>query len=85
MCIISLKKYMSEEKQSRLDFSKCQDLISKECCVTKGTVPHVCREAKKGNGQGTEKVLLSPRKCINIPKRATNIDDLQKMYYTELF
>jgi hypothetical protein len=48
-------------------------------CVNKGIVPHICGEAKKGKEQGgTEKVRLSPRKCINIPKRATNVDDLQK-------
>jgi hypothetical protein len=27
---------------------------------------------------GTEKLFLSPRKHVNIPNRATNLDDFQK-------
>jgi hypothetical protein len=34
------------------------------------------KEAKRTGD--IDKVLLSPRKCINIPKRATNVDKLQK-------
>jgi hypothetical protein len=33
---------------------------------------------KEGKGRGTEKVVLSPRKHINIPKRATDVDNFQK-------
>jgi hypothetical protein len=42
------------------------------------TLSHVCREAKKGKEEHTEKEFLSPRKHINIPKRTTNPDDFQK-------
>jgi hypothetical protein len=39
---------------------------------------------KEGNEKGT-KLFLSPRKHINIPKRATSPDDFQKDIYAELF
>jgi hypothetical protein len=41
----------------------------------------VCKEAKKGKEEGAEKVFLSTRKHINIPKSVINLDDFQ----TELF
>jgi hypothetical protein len=64
---------MSEEKRSRLDLPKCQDLTAEACYVSKSTVSCVCREAKKGKEEGTKKLFLSPRKHINIPKRVTNL------------
>jgi hypothetical protein len=42
-------------------------------------VPHICKEAKKGKEEGTEKVCLSPRKRINIPKRVTKMTS-KKMF-----
>jgi hypothetical protein len=33
---------------------------------------------KEDKGRGTKKVFLSPRKHTNIPKRATDIDDVQR-------
>jgi hypothetical protein len=33
---------------------------------------------KKGKEEDSEKAFLSPRKNINIPKRATNLHDFQK-------
>jgi hypothetical protein len=63
------KKCMSEDKRSRLDFSKCQGLTAKACCVSKSTVLYICREAKKwGGARGTKRVFLSPTKHIQIPK-----------------
>jgi hypothetical protein len=60
---------MSEEKEGRLDFSKCCNLITEACCVGKLTVSHICRETK-GKEKGTKKLFLSPRKHINIPKKS---------------
>jgi hypothetical protein len=71
---------MSEEKRSRLNFSKCQDYTAKVHCVNKSTVSHVCREAKKGKEEGTN-LFLSPRRHINIPNRATSLDNFQKDVY----
>jgi hypothetical protein len=45
MCITYLKN-MSEEKQRRLDFSKCYDLTAEACCVSKLTISCICRDAK---------------------------------------
>jgi hypothetical protein len=59
---------MSEEKRSRPDYSKCQDVTAEAYCVTKLTVSRTFREAKKGKEEGTKKLFLSPRKHINIPK-----------------
>lgn len=42
-------------------------------------------EAKKLNEEGTKKKFLPPRKHINIPKRATNMEDFKKMFYAESF
>jgi hypothetical protein len=39
---------VSEENQSRLDFSKCQNLTTEASCVSKQTISCICREAKKG-------------------------------------
>jgi hypothetical protein len=33
---------------------------------------------RQNREEGTEKVFLSPRKHINIPKRVTNLDESQK-------
>jgi hypothetical protein len=51
-------------------FSKFQDLTTEVCCVSTST--------KERKEDGAEKVFLSTRKHINIPKRVINLDDFQK-------
>jgi hypothetical protein len=55
--------------------STCQRLTAKACYVSKSTVLHICRKAKKGKSRGTEKAFLSPTKHIKIPLRVTNLDN----------
>jgi hypothetical protein len=59
---------MSEEKQRRLYFSKCQDMTAEAYCVSKLTISRTFREAKKGKEEGTKKLFMSPRKRTDIPK-----------------
>jgi hypothetical protein len=66
------------KKPNKLDFSKCQNLTTKACCVSKSAVLCICKEAKKGKEEGTKKVSLSLSKHINIPKRMTNLYDFKK-------
>jgi hypothetical protein len=75
---------MSEERQSRLDFSKCQDLTVEACCASKLTISCIGWETKKGKVEGTKKQFLSPRKHMHIPKRVRNLDNFKRILYTEL-
>jgi hypothetical protein len=67
MCITSSRNVPEENR--RQDFSEYQNLTAKVCCVSKSNVSRVCREAKKGKEEGTEKVFLSLRKHTNIKKK----------------
>jgi hypothetical protein len=62
------KKYESEDGQSRLNLSKCQDLAAEACGVHKSNVSLICRDTKKSGAQG-ESVSVSPRKKINMAKK----------------
>jgi hypothetical protein len=47
-----LKKYVSEDERSRLNFSKCQDLTAEACGVHKSSVSRICGDAKKSSARG---------------------------------
>jgi hypothetical protein len=73
MSIISLNN-MSEEKQSRVDFSKCQGPDSRSVLWK-----HVdCFVHTQGGKEWGTNVLLSPRKHTKVPKRVTYLDEFQK-------
>jgi hypothetical protein len=40
------KKYISEEDQSKLDFSEFQNLTDETCGMSKSNISCLCREAK---------------------------------------
>lgn len=72
------RKYSSEEMRKNLNFSKCQALTAEACSLSVSIVSRVCREVKRAQTQGADKLFHSPRKHINVPKRVTNLDDFQK-------
>jgi hypothetical protein len=66
-------KSVPEQKLSRLDISKCQDLTAEVCCVSKRAVLCICNEAKMRSGllrcqpQNTRTNINKPRlpyKCF---------------------
>jgi hypothetical protein len=68
-------KNMSEER-NKLYFTKCQDISAEACGVSK-SVSRICREAIILKDQ-RRAVFVSPRKSIDILKRAKNLDDFEK-------